>query len=71
MLIVALQEAMPGAVTVVGANSYGKGLFQEITPITGGGTLTITQGELLSMKGTTWDHKGIPLTFTDKTASSR
>ncbi|HTW12437.1 MAG TPA: S41 family peptidase [Solirubrobacteraceae bacterium] len=37
--------------TVIGTNTYGKGVFQEIQPVSGGGALDITVGEYFTPNG--------------------
>jgi len=45
----ALQDR--GRATVVGTHTYGKGVFQEIQPLSGGGALDITVGEYFTPNG--------------------
>jgi carboxyl-terminal processing protease len=45
----ALQDR--GRATVVGSHTYGKGVFQEIQPLSGGGALDITVGEYYTPNG--------------------
>jgi carboxyl-terminal processing protease len=40
-----------GRATVVGTNTYGKGVFQEIQQVPGGGALDITVGEYFTPNG--------------------
>lgn len=48
-----------GRATVVGTRTYGKGVFQEVEPISGGGALDITVGEYFTPNGTNLGGGGV------------
>jgi carboxyl-terminal processing protease len=48
-----------GRATVVGTRTYGKGVFQEVEPIPGGGALDITVGEYFTPNGTNLGGGGV------------
>jgi carboxyl-terminal processing protease len=60
IMTAALADA--GLATVVGEQSFGKGTFQEVIPLSGGedGALDLTIGEYLTRDGTSIDGTGIP-----------
>lgn len=45
--------------TIIGTTTYGKGVFQEVIPLDGGGALDITVGEYLTANGTSILGKGV------------
>ena len=48
-----------GLATVIGTRTFGKGVFQEVIPLDGGGALDITVGEYLTADGTSILGKGV------------
>jgi carboxyl-terminal processing protease len=48
-----------GRATVVGTHTYGKGVFQEILPLSNGGALDITVGEYFTPNGTNLGGGGV------------
>jgi len=49
-----------GLATLVGARSFGKGSFQEVIELDGGGAIDLTVGEYLTSKGRSLAGEGIP-----------
>jgi carboxyl-terminal processing protease len=48
-----------GRATVVGTRTFGKGVFQEVQPLSNGGVLDITVGEYFLPSGENIGHKGV------------
>ncbi|MSO42119.1 MAG: S41 family peptidase [Solirubrobacterales bacterium] len=57
ILASALAEA--GVAKTVGEDSFGKGVYQQVIPLDGGGALDLTVGEYLTRDGTSLAGKGI------------
>ncbi len=53
----ALRDA--GRAQVVGRHTYGKGVVQDLAPLTGGGALKYTMAEYVTPAGTHVDHRGL------------
>jgi carboxyl-terminal processing protease len=53
----ALRDA--GRATVVGEKTFGKGVVQDLVPLTGGGALKYTMAQYLTPAGVRVDHRGI------------
>jgi carboxyl-terminal processing protease len=53
----ALRDA--GRATVVGDTTFGKGVVQDLVPLTGGGSLKYTMAQYLTPAGARVDHRGI------------
>lgn len=48
-----------GRATVIGTHTYGKGVFQEVQPVPGGGALDITVGEFFTPNGRNLGGSGV------------
>jgi carboxyl-terminal processing protease len=63
ILIAALVENLPDQVVSRGQRTHGKGVVQEIIPLSGGGQLVLTTGMIFGPGGRTWDGKGLLPSF--------
>ncbi len=58
-LIAILKEGLPGKVTSYGTRTYGKGHTVLVTPLQGGGTLSVTEALMATPAGKSWDKTGL------------
>jgi carboxyl-terminal processing protease len=65
----ALRDA--GRATVVGTKTFGKGVVQDLVPLTGGGALKYTMAQYLTPAGTHVDRRGITPDVTVATPKAR
>jgi carboxyl-terminal processing protease len=63
ILIAALVENLPAQVVSRGERTHGKGVVQELIPLSGGGQLVLTTGMIFGPGGRTWDGKGLLPSF--------
>ena len=59
-LIATLKEGLPDKVTLFGAKTYGKAHSTVHVLLEGGGELAVTEAELATASGKSWDKTGIP-----------
>jgi carboxyl-terminal processing protease len=58
-LIAVLKEGLPGKVTSYGTRTYGKSHTVLVTPLEGGGTLSVTEALMATPQGKSWDKSGL------------
>ena len=58
-LIAMLKEGLPGKVTSYGTRTYGKSHTVLVTPLQGGGTLSVTEALMATPAGKSWDQTGL------------